>query len=284
MSIVTSPYTIPAAVKKADDIVGRDRIWNAVNDMQKSFLEIYEIVADEVAQIPEIESIASRSAEEINKFLAERGFPIKAPDFSKDKFGTAAVLKFLMDWKFPGTKGDIITQDKRTYPGVHMDGVLANKAQDHNNPVLELLTESSDKVYLTMLDVPPANEFEMISTARQLNSKLGTSKVVDLQFPMVDLDYKVELNWLPGLWTMSQEAQKVAIEKALRQTKLQMNHLGVKIEEAVAMVFETTVLIRRDLVVINRPFIMWVDRPDLSLPPFVGYITPDDWKDPGNLK
>ena len=63
-----------------------------------------------------------------------------------------------------------------------------------------------------------------------------------------------------------------------------MNQLGVRIEEAVAVMVAGMALaaeVHRH--VINRPFLMWVTRPGLSLPLFVGYITREDWKDPGEL-
>jgi hypothetical protein len=60
-----------------------------------------------------------------------------------------------------------------------------------------------------------------------------------------------------------------------------MNEKGVRIQEAatVGIAFAAVFLPHRH--VIDRPFLMWVERPGLSLPLFVGYISEEDWKKPG---
>ena len=57
-----------------------------------------------------------------------------------------------------------------------------------------------------------------------------------------------------------------------------MDQKGVRSQEAatVGIAFAAAFLPKRH--VIDRPFLMWVERPGLSLPLFVGYITEEDWK------
>jgi len=60
MSLVTSPYTIPAAFVATEHVVhpngiwvvGPDRRWNSVNEQQRQYLEIFEIARTEVGSIP----------------------------------------------------------------------------------------------------------------------------------------------------------------------------------------------------------------------------------------
>ena len=98
---------------------------------------------------------------------------------------------------------------------------------------------------------------------------------------MVDLDVKVTLEWLKGMWTLPQSGPRLKVTQALRQTKVEMNQQGVRIQEAAAfgIAFAAVFLPHRH--VIDRPFLMWVERPGLSLPLFVGYITEEEWKKPG---
>lgn len=35
--------------------------------------------------------------------------------------------------------------------------------------------------------------------------------------------------------------------------------------------------------VIDRPFLCWIERPGIPVPLFLGHITEEDWKSPGSL-
>ena len=74
------------------------------------------------------------------------------------------------------------------------------------------------------------------------------------------------------------------IAQASQQTKLKMNEIGARVESVVAIAI---VLGGMDAPepdhVINRPFLIWFERDGLSRPLFAGHITPDDWRNPGNI-
>ncbi len=292
MSIVTSPYTIPAAIRKAEDVVhpngvwrvGTNRKWNAVNRQQKQFLEIFEIVRREVGLVSEIKTEASFDAAVLNEFLRSNGFSIQLDPFGVDEFGIVAILKLLMEWLISGEAEDVITPEGKQYPGVlMMNEVPSYNVAGHTNPVISIPTKTQDIVYLTMLG-RPTDEFSMITTARHFMTTKKRGRSLEVHFPMVDLDIKVELGWLKEMWTMPQSGPRLKVSQALRQTKVKMNEKGVRIEEAVAigMVFEAAFVAPKRHV-INRPFLMWVERPGLSLPLFVGYISEEDWKNPGSI-
>src|SRR5690349_8611212 len=85
MSLVSSPYTIPAAFVATEHVVhpnglwvvGPERRWNPVNEQQRQYLEIFEIARKEVAAIPEIEAKGSFVAEVLNEFLRVHGFSME---------------------------------------------------------------------------------------------------------------------------------------------------------------------------------------------------------------
>jgi hypothetical protein len=207
MSLVTSPYTIPAAFVAAEQIVhpnglwvvGPDRRWNAVNEQQRRYLEIFEIVRKEVAGIPEIEVKASFVAEVLNHFLRVHGFSIELGPFAPDEFGVAAVFQVVLAWFKAGKALNIVRSDGKTYTGVLMEhDVPSFTIPGHENPVISLPTKTADTVYLTMIE-NPADEFALIATARQYmatRQRVGTTQIL---FPMVDLDLKVALEWLKGM-------------------------------------------------------------------------------------
>src|SRR5207302_1810865 len=170
MSLVTSPYTIPAAFVATEHVVhpnglwvvGPERRWNPVNEQQRRYLEIFEIARKEVSAIPEIEAKGSFVAEVLNEFLRVHGFAMELEPFAPD-------------------------------------------------------------------------EFAMIATARQLMATRQQARTTQVLFPMVDLDLKVALQWLKGMWTLPQSGPQLKVTQAFRQTKVKMNEEGVRIEEAAAV-------------------------------------------------
>jgi len=289
MSLVTSPYTIPAAFVATEQVVhpngiwvvGPHRRWNPINEQQRRYLEIFEIARTEVGSIPEIEAKGSFVAEVLNAFLRVHGFSIELEAFAPDEFGVAAVFEVVLAWLETGKAHTIVRTDGKTYPGVLLEHDLpAFTVPGHENPVIRLPTKTADIVYMTMIE-KQADECAMIATARQCMATRQQTRTTQVLFPMVDLDVKVALGWLKGMWTLPQSGPQLKVTQALRQTKVKMNEEGVRIQEAAAVgiAFAAVVLPHRH--VIDRPFLMWAERPGLSLPLFVGYITEEDWKKPG---
>ena len=265
MSLVTSPYTIPTAFVATEQVVhpnglwvvGSDRRWNPINEQQHRYLEIFEIARTEVGSIPEIEATGSFEAEVLNAFLRKHGFSIELEAFAPDEFGVAAVFEVVLAWLETGKAHTIVRSDGKTYPGVLMEHDMpAFTVPGHENPIISLPTKAADLVYLTMIE-KPADKCAMIVTARQCMATRQQARTTQVLFPMVDLDLKVALEWLKGMWTLPQSGPQLKVTQALRQTKVKMNEEGVRIEEAAAVgiAFAAVVLPHRH--VIDRPFLMW---------------------------
>ena len=252
-----------------------------MNEQQRRYLEIFEIARKEVGSIPEIEAKGSFVAEVLNEFLRLHGFSMELEPFAPDEFGVAAIFQVVLAWFKTGKAQNIVRSDGKTYPGVLMEHDMPSfTVPGHENPVISLPTKTADIVYLTMTE-KPADEFAMIATARRLMETRQQARTTQVLFPMVDLDLKVALEWLKGMWTLPQSGPQLKVTQALRQTKVKMNEEGVRIEEAAAVGIAFAAVFLPNRHVIDRPFLMWVDRPGLSLPLFVGYITEEDWKNPG---
>jgi Serpin (serine protease inhibitor) len=290
MSLVTSPSTIPAAFVATEQVVhpnglwvvGPETRWNPVNEQQRRYLEIFEIARTEVGSIPEIEAKGSFVAEVLNAFLRVHGFSMELEPFAPDEFGVAAVFQVVVAWLETGKAHTIVRADGKTYPGVLMEHDLpVFTVPGHENPIISLPTKTADIVYLTMIE-KPADECAMIATARECMATRQQARTTQVLFPMVDLDLKVALEWLKGMWTLPQSGPQLKVTQALRQTKVKMNEEGVRIEEAAAVSIAFAAVLLPNRHVIDRPFLMWVERPGLSLPLFVGYMTEEGWKKPGN--
>src|SRR5437879_13044587 len=97
-----------------------------------------------------------------------------------------------------------------------------------------MTTKTVNNVYLTMID-KTADECAMMATARQLMATRQQARTTQVLFPMVDLDLKVALQWLKGMWTLPQSGPQLKVTQALRQPKVKMNEEGVGREEAEAV-------------------------------------------------
>lgn len=292
MSKTTVVYPIITALVKAEEIVGPQRKWEAVNRQQKQFLRAFFLPCrQESGSIAEIESIAAFTAEEINRFLRERGFGIQLQPFQSNErwkeFGIASVLDLLVSWLEPGQQRTLTGRDQREYPAVRLakKGSSFYKSSRHEHPIVQLKTQSSDLVYLSKLERPLA-DFELFQYAQELAGSLKPIYDYDgVVFPMVDLKQEEDVSWLSKMWTTNLEGRETKIAQALQETHLAMNELGAHAQSAFAGSVMMSMAFRRpnpDLV-IDEPFLIWFERPGLSKPLFVGRITEEDWKNPGSL-
>ncbi|HEX7733224.1 MAG TPA: hypothetical protein VF458_00120 [Ktedonobacteraceae bacterium] len=292
MSNTTVIYPVVTALVKAEEIIGPQRSWQSVNRRQELFLkEFFAPCRRESGSIAEIESIAAFTAAEINRFLSERGFKIELQPFQNDErgqeFGVASVLDLLVSWFKPGEEKTLTGQDKQAYPAVRLGKVdtLFYRAARHEHPIARLKTTDETEVYITRLDRPSA-EFELIELARRLAGSLQPVYDYDgVIFPMVDMKQEVDVSWLIGLQTINSEGKPVILTQAVQETRLAMNPTGARAQSAFAgavMVGMAYMPPKPDLL-IDGPFLIWFQRPALSQPLFIGYITEEDWKNPGEL-
>lgn len=287
MSNTTAIYPIVTALVKAEEIIGPERVWQTVNPTQALFLsEFFAPCRQESLSIAEIECIASFSADEINRFLRERGFSIQLDPFQSAgnwrEFGVASVQDLLVDWLRPGWETTLKGQDGNTYPAVSI-GTAMNiyQSTQHSYPIAELQTTSSDLVYITKLDSALAG-FELLYYAQQLSGSLqpiyGYGGVI---FPMVDLKQEVDISWLLDLETTSAKDEPVKITQALQEIHLTMNQEGARAKSAATIAMRIGAVSpwpdKGDLL-IDGPFLVWFQRPEITKPLFVGYITEEDWK------
>jgi hypothetical protein len=292
MSNTTVIYPIVTALVKAEEIIGPERAWQPVNRTQALFLsEFFAPRRPESLSINEIESIASFTADDINRFLRQRGFMIQLAPFRRGgnwrEVGVASVLDLLVDWLRPGTETTIRGQDGNVYPAAHLGGTVSSfhQAAHHHYPVAQLQTTSGDRVYMTRLDSASA-DVELLQYAQQLSGTL--QPIYDysgIVFPMVDLKQEVDISWLLDLETTSAIGEPIKIVQALQETHLAMNPEGARAKSAVALgMLVASVYEPKPDLVIDGPFLVWFQRPGLTKPLFVGYITEEDWKNPGEIK
>jgi len=259
--------------------------WKASNSQQKRFLaDHYAASRGEVAALPEVESIASKKASDINEFLAARGFSIQLPEFDPNSlsFGVASVFKLLLEWIRPGTITKV--RDGR-YPAVLLKNDLAYfHSKRAKNPIVSIEAKNGDQVFMTAYADPPKG-FDLLKLVEDISGSLNQAGGFDgVVFPMIDYDEMIDISWIQGL-SVTAESGPWEIERALQQTKFRMNEVGAKVESAVAMGIRYACCAGEPNppVVIDQPFLLWITRPGLSHPLFVAFFTESHWKKPKSL-
>lgn len=290
MSKIFSVYPMATALVKAEEMdgMGSGRIWSPRNKSQKKFLGYFSACRDEAIRIPEIKSLASKSAAEINRFLAENGFTIKLDELQPLEFGVASVLDLLLKWAVSGEKKDIrYLGAGKVYPGIRIASHNAKfyESAGHPYPVAELITKSDDQVFITIAPGIPRNEFHLMETVARIdaNAKKSWGDFAGVHLPMVDLQEKVDISWILGMATDGEDGRPAYISQALMEGIAKLNEVGIRVKIAVALgVMRGMAPPRKDLE-IDQPFLLWIKRPGLRYPLAVLYVDQNNWKNPGDI-
>lgn len=288
MSFTVCTYPIVGAVRKADDMLGPDRIWRAQNPHQQRFLsEFYTAGAlADLRRTPEFESVASKSAAEINAWLATRKFSITLDPFPGDGFGTACMLDVLVSWLVTGDVRELTLASRQSVPGVLLSEGVTFAESRRRGIIVCIQTKNGDIVRLTRADKAPEGLDLVDHVAVRASDYLKPNyDYAGVHFPMVDLDQKPDISWLVGLDTTDEAGDPWFIAQALQQTKFKMNQFGARVKSAAAVgVYRSTAVARPKLpLVIDGPFVIEVVRPGLERPFLTAHITPEDMKNPGDL-
>lgn len=285
MSGTASVYTIVGALAAVERCLGARPEWAAATETQATFLrDVYAACRPEVGRIPEIERYGSTSAEELNAFAASRGLSICFEPFGADEAGGVSLLNLLVKWTVPGQRTSVTTRDRRRFPAVRLpaSAVEFRRSTSHPAPIAMIGTVSGDTVYLTPM---ASHDSDPVALARRLTqASLECSRFAGIVFPMVDLEVKEDLSLLLGITTRAADGRPVSIRAAEHKSSLKMNEHGARVEDVagVRVVLGWHPRPSPDFV-IDEPFLLWVQRPSLSAPLFVAHLTPEAWRDPGDL-
>ncbi len=258
--------------------------WRPRNAEQVNFLKRYYYDFREVLKtLPELESLASESADEVSRFLSDRGFSISIDRIDPPGIGVASVFKLLLEWVRPGTTCWVRNKE---YPAVRIGRNHQFFSSKHaQNPIVSIVTRNGDVVRMTAFDHPP-HEFELAELVREIDrSAKPNNDFNGVIFPMITYNEQIDISWVHGMETQGIAGPWI-ISQAIQQTKFRMNEFGAKVESAVAM----GVLLgycpgpppKPDLI-IDKPFLLWIKREGLEIPLFIGHFAEEHWKNPGKL-
>ena len=285
MSSTASVYTIVGGLAAIEERLGAPREWVAATETQATFLrDVYATCRPEVVRISEIESYGSTSAEELNAFAAGRGLSVSWQPFGADEAGAVSLLNLLLKWTVPGQRTRITARHRGSFPAVRLpaSSVQFRRSTSHPAPIAMIGTVCGDTVYLTPM---ASSAFDPVALARRLTHTAAyCTDFAGIIFPMVDLEVKEDLNLLLGMTTRAADGRPARIRAAEHKSSLKMNEHGARVEDVarVQVVLGWQPRPSPDFV-IDEPFLLWVQRPSLSVPLFVAHVTRDAWRDPEDL-
>jgi len=103
--------------------------------------------------------------------------------------------------------------------------------------------------------------------------------------PMVQFRQQPDISWMRGLQLDTGRGPNWFVVQAKQEVRFGMNQFGARAKEATAVgMVRMAVSGFSPPYVVNRPFLIVIGRPGkVEVPLFGAYLTPHDWKDPGNL-
>jgi len=219
------------------------------------------------------------TAAKVKQILIDDGFGKTFTDMVKPP-AIVAILKVLIQWKKKGVKTKITDKKEIIYDAVQMD---ANKHKftiyetKDKQLIVELETKTDDKVYITMENDKQYNNIQIIKRVKGLMKNYSTwekrSEYKSVTFPMVDYEAEPDISYFDGMGP---------IAKAFLKVKYQMNEEGAKAQAAAILLIKSMAIIKKELL-INKPFLLWVQRKGLDLPVVALYCTKTYWKNPGKI-
>jgi hypothetical protein len=292
---VPSAYTWSACLEAASKLLGKtDLQFDANSKEQKELIDQYQKLRPSLDKLPEgqiLEALASSKVDDINSFLARHGIDgsLRESD-DPGAWYAAAVLKLADKWYRAKGKRRDITRGEKTYRGVQLkegQQVSFYQIEGHPHPVINLWTEGEGSlVYATKL--PEGDEWKKgIFNGSHLAHRLTPRKGVEFKrlddythvvLPMVDMDVRVDVQWLLGLGI-----EDGRVDQALQAFSLKLNEFGFAAKDGVAMGVSRGMSPPERNYEINDTFLFWVTGEDLTLPVLAVVVSPDFWKDPGSL-
>ena len=273
---------ILGCLQAAKDYLKTPNAWNTVNARQKDFLSSHEQFIDRnlLLSVRELMARADKDFRVINAWLKSQGFDIQLDVVDENNsFAVASILKVLVEWLEVGKITSLLSYgQKGEFSAVKLNkGVrVFENLTLHKHPIARIETKSGDKVSMTIIDKNPVS---LLSTIRMLNMVTRISRDYDgVTFPMISLDERPDISWICGM-TLDGNY----ISQALQQTKFRMNEIGAKVESAAAMSVSKGISINPPPMVIDRPFLLWIERDGLSFPIFSAVLAEDCWKKPESL-
>jgi hypothetical protein len=88
-------------------------------------------------------------------------------------------------------------------------------------------------------------------------------------------------------WLKSLQFPGRAVSKALQEVIFKMNEVGARAQAAIALVVcevAAPSMHYQEPLIVNQPFLLWIERPGMPLLIFAAYLEQKYWTDPGSIE
>lgn len=291
-SIAVSPYTMPAALAAADDLLSNPT-WSANPDNRAQVLwaSRFRRLARFASELPEIHRNATLSAVDHTAWLRSEGWDAQVTQGGPDDVFLAATINITAKWLEVGY----------AYKAGSLDRVLLKKGATaifdpsgtNVHPAVMVSTQSAEYAFFFhQLDRAPRDTDDLLQHVLNVSSKLPSlaeySDEVRLDFPMVDLCVKDDATYMIGLRSGTN-----IVTQAAEQFRLSLNETGGRARAAAEVAVSRGMAAAVDTVRIDGPFVVAVLRRkilDLHRESFAmygetlfaAYVDTDSWKRPAD--
>lgn len=274
-SFAISPFTMPAALAAADELLGGLQQWKGDrwNRAQAGWLRQFRQRAAVAEGLSEIARHATESAELHAEWL-------KSHHWEADITGDAPGATFLAAVLAIGGKWTTVGHRYVSKEGVAR--AVVPEVFVHDSKVARIPTCSPGVEFLVrQFDTPIRDERELEARSLELlktASRVKRMETGEVDFPLVELRTRADARHMVGLHTSTH-----VIAQAAEQFELKMNHLGgLARAKAELMMILGGPPPRVPCVKITGPFVVAVTKSGLSEPVFAAYVDKDAWRDPGD--
>jgi hypothetical protein len=247
-----------------------------VNGEQAVFIDSFGDMMDDVVGMDCVSSKSSIGADGVNQWLRSEGFDIQLDDVGPE-LCVASVMRVLIEWLYAGNSSVVTGADGKDYEAVSMksNGVtISHVVQAHKYPVIRVAGKSGETVCMSMIDEMPTTQEGMFLKISELDGVRAASHQFEgVSFPKIDLDDQPDIGWISGLGI----SKGMGVHQAKQQTRFKMDEKGAKVESAAAVSTYRSMASRKVNHVIDRPFMVWVMRPELDFPVFASVVCEDVW-------
>lgn len=275
MTIALSPFTMPAALAAADQVLGHTTVWsgNSDNEEQTEWLRTFRDRALSARHMPEIKGNATNDVSQHVSWLMEQGWHSQITQRQPNDLFLASTLDIAAKWLTAG-KPTVEDGVDRVYM---KKGGHAGMAR--TNPVVRVKTQTDGvSFFFQQIDSAPKTRSDLMRRAiHMVNTEIYEE--VNFDFPMVDALFRDNAEYMLGLCS----AQNV-VTQAVEQFKLQMNHIGGRARAAAEVAVSRGISLDDTRTIkITGPFIVAVSYEILATPvAFTMFCDCSTWKKPAD--
>ncbi len=239
-----------------------------------------------------VKGTARPTAEEINAYMEEVGSKVRLEPWDPNplKFGVAGCLDVLVNWNVVGTDCTVMHRRKK-YPGFRLPQSADVRILDHRGykaPLVRIPTKQGFRMVLVAHDpIETENLWEAaraLAAAADGRDSREACGFAGAEMPCVNMDVMPDISGFVDFAGGVNFRNAYDVVQAKQQVRFRMNKHGARVQEETAMECHTRGGPRMDPpYVLNEPFLAVLGSERLDMPLLMAYITPEDWKDPGDI-